>query len=340
VEGISFSGSGTFTALGNQNITLFGSGTPTSTTPKKLTLTSDSQGSVITSCTINVVIVIPVKRLLTIGSSPNVFGYNFSGTAASNKLITTASNFGTLVNSIVKSDGYTIIDGGNTLSAREEQSLLGSDPVDILVIGYSWTMNEAEADIITNYILKGGVVLAYCESPIGMRRLFRNIFNDNQITTSGGLNAAGALYRLPVTNNEILNGPFGDVRGLLWGEDASGTCGALGLPTGDIDIYSYGDDLSGSTVTPATAPTYITAFKHKTMNFIWFGDGGFNSNNGGTSNTVSPFLLNGNNFPVFHPAYGRGTVAANHKNVYNSIITANIFAWAIKQAEFNGINTP
>ncbi|MEF9479994.1 hypothetical protein OWR28_21825 [Chryseobacterium sp. 1B4] len=62
VDGISFSGSGTFTSTGNQNITLSGTGTPTSTSVKTMTITSDSQGGVSTTCSVNVVVVIPKKR--------------------------------------------------------------------------------------------------------------------------------------------------------------------------------------------------------------------------------------------------------------------------------------
>ncbi|WP_256039764.1 hypothetical protein [Chryseobacterium sp. EO14] len=335
VDGISFSGSGTFTATGNQNITLQGTGTPTSTSVKTITITSDSQGGVSTTCTVSVVVVIPIKRLLAVGTSENVYGYNFSGTAASGRMISTASNFGTTATSIVKAEGFTRINGGNNPSIAQLQGWLsGSSPVDIMVIGYSWAPSDAEADIIADYLVKGGVVLAFSESNAGMQRLFRYVFNDNTITT-GGVNAAGALYRLPVINDEIINGPFGDARGKTWGEDASATTYASGIPSSEIDIYSTDSDLSQAS--PGGTAGRVTAFKHKTLNFIWIGDGGFNSNCG-ASDTICPFEVNGSNLPVVKTSYGRGGDALD-QDVYNSIISANAFAWAIKQAEFNGINT-
>lgn len=335
VDGISFSGSGIFTSTGNQNITLSGTGSPTSTSVKTLTITSDSQGGVSTTCTVNVIVVIPIKRLLAVGTSENGYGYNFAGTAASGRMITTASNFGTTVTSVVKTEGFTRINGGNSPNAVQLQGwLLGTDPVDIMVIGYSWTPSDAEADIIAEYLVKGGVVLAYSESNAGMQRLFRYVFNDNTITT-GSVNAAGALYRLPIINDEIINGPFGDARGKAWGEDASSTTYVLGIPSSEIDVYSTDSDLSQAS--PGGTAGRVTAFKHKTLNFVWIGDGGFNSNCG-ASDTICPFELNTSNFPVVKDPYGRGP-AARDLPVYNSIISANAFAWAIKRAEFNGINT-
>lgn len=336
VDGISFTGSGVFTATGSQNVTLNGTGTPTSTTTKKMTITSDSQGAVSTTCNVDVIVVIPGKRLLTIGNSPNGYGYNFSGTAASNKLITTPANYGALANSVVKYDGWTqIINGGGSPNATQLTNwTTGSDPVDIIVIGFDWGANAAEAQIIANYLAKGGVVLAFVESGTGSQNILRAVFDGSVTTTS--VNSAGALYKLPLTNDAILNGPFGDIRGMQWGEDASSTEYALGLPTSGITVYS--GDTNISTATPTGNVGRVTGFKHNTLNFIWMGDGGFNSNDGGTSNTICPFYLNSSNFPIPKPNYGNGATAYR-MNVYNSIFTANAFAWAIERAEHNGINT-
>lgn len=337
VDGISFSASGTFTSTGNQNITLMGSGSPTSTTVKTMTIISNSQGGVSTSCNVNVTVAIPSKKLLTIGTSENVYGYNFSGTAASNKLVTTTANYGSLANSVVKFEGWSqIINGTNSPNASQLTNwLLGSSPVDVVVLGYSWTMTDADADVLVQYLAKGGVVLAFSESNAGIQRIFRKLFADTSITTASA-NSAGALYGLPYINDEILNGPFGDIRGLKWGEDASTTTYASNLPTSDLVLYSDATNLS--TASPSATAGRVTAFRHKTLNLIWVGDGGFNSNTTGTSNIICPFKLDAAGFPVFKPSYGNGGVAYED-NVYNAVFTANAFAWAIKKAEFGGINT-
>lgn len=84
------------------------------------------------------------------------------------------------------------------------------------------------------------------------------------------------------------------------------------------------------------------------LNFIWFGDGGFLSNenaNGSPypSNTIEPFVApsSGGFFPVQKAAYGYAGngFAIGGMQVQNSILFANMIAWAVKQAEFSGINT-
>lgn len=338
VDGISFSGSGTFTATGNQNITLSGTGTPTSTSVKTLTITSDSQGGVSTTCSVNVIVVIPAKKMLAIGLG-TTYGYNLSNTGRpSNTLITTNTNYGTLPASTVKYEGWSqIIDGGNSPNTTQLNTwLLGSTPVDIVVIGYSYGMSAAEAAIFLQYLQKGGVILSFCEDNSGNQNFFRTIFNDPSLTqaTTGGT-GDGRTYTLPITTDEITNGPFGDIRGKLWGDDATDVVYFTGLPSGEISTYSNATNANNNTGTVAGA---VTAFKHKSFNLIWVGEGGFNSQSGNAgdlnSNTICPFVLDASKKPVAKTTYGTtGTL------IYNSTFTANAFAWAIKRAEFNGINT-
>ncbi|KFF22186.1 hypothetical protein [Chryseobacterium sp. JM1] len=338
VDGISFRGSGTFTSTGNQNITLSGMGTPSSTAVKTITITSDSQGGVSTTCNVSVIVVIPAKKLLAIGLG-TTYGYNLSNSGRpSNTLITTNTNYGTLPASTVKYEGWSqIIDGGNSPSAAQLNTwLLGSAPVDMVVIGYSYGMSAGEASVFLQYLQKGGVILSFCEDTTGNQNFFRTIFNDPSITqsTTGG-SGDGRTYTLPITSDEITNGPFGDIRGKLWGDDATDVVYFTGLPSGEISVYSNATNANNSTGTVAGA---VTAFKHKSFNLIWVGEGGFNSQSGNTgdlnSNTICPFILDTNKKPTPKTTYGTaGTL------IYNSTFTANAFAWAIKQAEFKGINT-
>ncbi|WP_089734927.1 hypothetical protein [Chryseobacterium jejuense] len=338
VDGISFKGSGTFTSTGNQNITLGGTGTPSSTSVKTITITSDSQGGVSTTCSVNVIVVIPAKKLLAIGLG-TTYGYNLSNTGRpSNTLITTNTNYGTLPASTVKYEGWSqIIDGGNSPNTTQLNTwLLGSAPVDIVVIGYSYGMSAAESAIFLQYLQKGGVILSFCEDNAGNQNFFRTIFNDPSLTqsTTGG-SGDGRTYTLPITADEITNGPFGDIRGKLWGDDATDVVYFTGLPSGEINTYSNATNANNNT---GTVPGAVTAFKHKSFNLVWVGEGGFNSQSGNTgdlnSNTICPFILDANKKPVAKTTYGTaGTL------IYNSIFTANAFAWAIKRAEFNGINT-
>ncbi len=77
---------------------------------------------------------------------------------------------------------------------------------------------------------------------------------------------------------------------------------------------------------------------------MFVGDGGFISYAAGSTDTGAyPFGLNtSTGLPVPRFRYGEGgTPTANGSYVvYNSTFFANSMAWAIQQAEFNGINTP
>ncbi len=338
VDGISFSGSGTFTATGNQNVTLQGTGSPSSTTVKKMTITSDSGGGVSTTCSVNVIVVIPAKKLLAIGLG-NTYGYNLSNSGRpSNTLITTNTNYGTLATSTVKYEGWSqVIDGSNSPSTAQLNTwLLGSAPVDIVVIGYSYGMSTNDAAVFLQYLQKGGVILSFCEDTTGNQNFFRTIFNDPSLSqsTTGG-SGDGRTYTLPITSDEITNGPFGDIRGKLWGDDATDVVYFTGLPSGEISSYSNATNANNNTGTVAGS---VTAFKHKSFNLIWVGEGGFNSQSGNSgdqaSSTICPFILDTNKKPVPKTTYGTsGTL------IYNSTFTANAFAWALNQAEFKGINT-
>lgn len=331
VDGISFKGAGTLTST-SQVVTLQGTGTPAGTETKTFTLTSNSTLTAST-CTAKVIIVIPKKRLLTIGGAKNGYGYNFSGTAESNRLITTKANYGDLENSVVAFEGWEeIIDGTDLPSTSFMQNhLLGADPVDIVVLGYTYEITDAVADVLRDYMVRGGVVLAFTQSPSGVSRLMQHLTGNSQV--SGHIvNTAGALYKLSFVDDPILNGPFGDIRGKYWGEDASPTVRVQGLDTGNLEIYSDAKDHRFTTA----APVGLTAFRHKDYNFIYAGDGGFNSSQVLPDLTICPFKLDSNGFPIPKDSYGNLTV---QKPVHNSIFTANAFAWAIERAENNGINT-
>ncbi|PNW15479.1 hypothetical protein C1637_03395 [Chryseobacterium lactis] len=338
VDGISFSGSGTFTATGNQNITLSGTGTPASTSVKTITMTSDSQGGVSTTCSVNVIVVIPKKTVLHLGLE-TAYGYS-AYTGPSRSLMDSPSNFGTTASSIVKYEGFNHISLGNSPSSAAVQTALNNKP-DIVIIGYNYTPDATEAGYIANYLNKKGVVIALTDNTVAAQNLFLGIFSDPTISTSYGA-GAGSVYALANTDDPILNGPFGDVRGKNWGEDASTTVNVSGLTSGFIP-YSYAQPINNT-----TTRTGISGLRNNSLNFVWFGDGGFLSNenaNGSqfNSNTIEPFVAPGSGgyFPVQKSAYGYAGngFSAGSMQVQNSILFANMIAWAIQKSEFNGINT-
>lgn len=332
VDGISFNKFGSFTSLGAQSITIIGNGIPNSSTDKTITLTINSaSGS--STCNVTIYMIIASKKILHLGESS---GYGYSAyLKASRNMLNASNNFGPYSNSLVKYEGFSNnafhLFSSNTTPA-ELASLLAERP-DIVIIGYAYTLDADEAILLANYINSKGVVIAFLEDSTSASNLAKIVFNDNTITSSN-VNAAGSLYRIPTINDLIINGPFGDTRNGWWGEDASSTCRLTGASINtNATIYN-------TTVTQSsTTNTGVTFFKHNTKNFIWNGDGGFLSNSleNGTlvSTTICPFTTDPTtNFPITK-TFG---FPAPTQQVSNSILFANMMAWAIKQAETNGIN--
>lgn len=327
VDGISFKAAGTFSTTGSMVVKLYGQGTPTSTVKKSMKLTSNSLGEVSTTCSVDVIVVIPKKKILALGLN-NVYGYTFGKNTSSYKMITANTNFGTLPNSVVKYEGFDeVIQGGDVTSgaANLEEWLLGPDAVDIMITAYNTYFNNAMVDIVIQYLAKGGVVIAYSDNinDASSNLLLRGILSDPSLRTvpSGG---AGTSYQLSNDINPFTNGPFGNIAGKYWGEDASTT---VSIPSGSAN--------SNMNVLSRDSKGNIVAFQHTKFNLVWVGDGGFNSGDSSTAAgaTACPFKLDTNNFPVFRPAFGAG-----RKDVYNAVFTANVLAWAIEQAESNGVN--
>lgn len=341
VDGISFSGSGTFTSTGNQNVTLAGTGKPTSTTDKVMTISSNSADGVST-CTVTVVMTIPIKTVLHIGNE-TAYGYS-AFTGPSRSLMDSPTNFGTSASSVVKSAGYTHISLGSSPSSAALLTALNNKP-DIVIISYNAnsSLNTTSAGYLTDYLNKKGVLIFYGDGidNYGVQNVMRSVFSDSSITTNA-VNTSGAVYALANTNDPILNGPFGDVRGKNWGEDASGTTRVVGI-SGSIIPFSYAQAINDPTVYSG-----VTGFRHTGLNLVYFGDGGFLSNefaNGNQypSTTIEPFVApsSGGYFPVQKTTYGYAGngYSSGSMQVQNSIIFANTLAWAIKQAETSGINT-
>lgn len=348
VDGISFSTSGIFTSTGQQNVTLSGQGTPTSATVKNFTITSDSQGAFATTCSLNVVMTISVKTILHIGHE-TAYGYS-AYTGPSRQLIDSSTNFGTSTNSVVKSEGFNHISLGFLPSNATLLAALNNKP-DIVIIGYdSYGIDATQAGYLADYLNQKGVIIAFQDRPDANVSLnfLKTVLSSPSLTVGYVGGGAGAVYPLVTTNDPILNGPFGDVRGKNWGEDASTTTaltsGFPGNGPSGITPLSYAQPLNNATVFNG-----ITGFKHNNLNLVWFGDGGFISNeyiNGNTypSYVIEPFVApsTGGYLPLEKTNYGfagNGYVAGGLK-VQNSIVFANIMAWAIKQAETNGINKP
>lgn len=298
--------------------------------------------------------VIAQKRMVVFGDT--TYGFTSGGAFGAQALLTDNMNYGTNENSIVKYEGFS----GNlqTETAMSDTNIKkytgadGSTPYDIIMITYNIIPSEAQMSYLRKYVDKNGVLIFFSERPISSTAMIDSIF-DAKLTNANIVDMSTSIYQLNKISDiddEITNGPFGDVRGLAWGCDVANTLGLTTLPENAI-VYS--SNINAATNQPATgtqANVKATMLRHQTKNFFWCGDGGFVHGGTGTSATEIPLWVGSvnktiNGVSVNYPKYpvaksNYGSNAASKTNVYNSVLFANIMAWGLRMAETNGINTP
>jgi hypothetical protein len=374
VDGISFSGSGIFTSIGTQIITLFGSGTPTSARQKIMTITTNSAG-IAATCTAVVNCVFSPKSILSMGNSTTapltgisnfVYGYN-ANTSASHRMVMAPINFGTLANSTVQVQRLTM-QGVNATGFVNLPAVIASRPTattlrnalatnpDIVIIGWGMIYTDDIIQQFIEYLEAGGVMIImnkYSSAPNPNNSeapFFRALFGESGITAHTITNSAGttlalgstvgSLFRLAsIPGDPILHGPFGDLNGLLWGVDYFPATFMSGIPESQIITYSGANNATGG------SNTGVTMFRHATLNLFWVGDGGFLSHDAAFPFTppqrdILPFTVNAANQPVPRNNFGTtATTGGVAQTIHNSQLFANVLAWAIQQAENNGINS-
>lgn len=290
-----------------------------------------------------------ITTILGIGQEYATYGY-FVDKSASLAFMQSRVNFGLNTNSKVKTEGFTYryissttnadknmvngISGGNVTEATLRTEL-DKNP-DIVVIGYYVNLDATVSTLLSDYVKRGGVLILFAESTGNPTTFFQTFFGSSSISATG-IGSGGDVFRLSDTIDDIItNGPFGNFRGLTWGQDYVGAIAILDLPEDELVIYSRDSDRASSVSTVA----YPVMFRHKTYNLFWVGDGGFISNdktfiggNPGTA-TYAPFAVDGTFAPIPRLAYG----PSGNFTIYNSYIFGNIMAWAMRQAEFNGID--
>lgn len=352
VDGISFSGQGTITtdATGTtgQTVILKGKGTPIDYELKHLTLVANNISE--QTCSATVVVVLPMQSVFAFGQFENSAGYLGQQGSGLQKMMSAAVNFGEDENSTIKIERdpargsafspYTILSyegsGATNFTVPKIAEILETKP-DIVFTGYdlNWVPTasydkQALATALKKYLDAKGVLIFICEhlSNSGIvEAFFQALYPSATISTDWtSTNPLG----FNDVDDEILNGPFGDIRNKKWGNDTGGAKGVRGIPENEWIIYSR-----NSNGTPMI-------MRHKTYNLIFISEGGFNANyNGvtgsaGNGNTVSyPLAISDVEFkPITRTGWTGSTT------VENARFMANALAWAIYQAQFNGINPP
>jgi len=320
------------------SVTLTASGTPVAGGYNYFGLTSDGEAlddSGTKTVKENIRVLCGYHQKIMLGASyyQNEYGYS-TQRGGSNTFMSSAANIGLSgtipVESVERSWAKNVGDAPSDLIAKLNAA---SPKPDIVIIGFYAEFTAAQGQVLTDYVNNGGVVIMQCE-PSDEDNVANVV---NKVTglslgsshgsgsgTTYPLAASAGTGQTPAADDPIMAGPYGNLFGKRWGEDASITLGVSGLTSTGAVVYSR--QSSGY------ASGNVTMFRWKTKGFFFVGDGGFISQAKQTAGTssIEPFWIDGSGRPITNTKYSPA--------VDNSKIFANVMYWAIDYAEFKGIN--
>lgn len=296
-------------------------------------------------------LVLPTKKVLSIGYLDGS-GYAAEAGRVSGNFLRSTYNFSPTSDYLkVQSLEFEEINlTGGRLATRL------ADPAnypDVLVIGIFSNINATDYTVLNKYLQRGGVAFLMTETVnTDLRNFFRTLLGDNNLTLTNN-DIGGSVYKLANVDPDVLDGVFGDVRGLYWGQDRSATQYLTNYSGTDLVIYTQNS--ANYYVPTNNGPTM---FRHKRLNLFFVGDTGFLANNQvrgtlaeGYYNSY-PFSTVGGSgadkdFPV-GKLYGHYTVTGSPeyftpiKNAgffqANSIIFGNALAWLLERSHFAGVD--
>lgn len=296
---------------GTGNLTYTVSGTPASVGTASFIV--NIGGS---TCTINFTVMggfdLSKLKILALGASP--YSVDAGTNGGLGNAMYSSNNFGP--SGTIKTISNWNVTRRNVTSGGVSD--LNTGGYKMLIAGYAYDVaNSNDANIIVNFINNGGTVLWFTETRGKYTLQLLNSFVTGPVTL-GDWSDCSAVNS---STDGSLIGDFGDARGKVFGNDA---CIARDL-RGSYDANSI-DILSRSVAT-----NNPVAFKSKTAEFYWFGDGGMSVYIGSAPPVKSnsyPWLLDSSQRPVIGQ-WGIPVLS----NVSNSIMLMNIIAKALKNAQ-------
>lgn len=351
IDGISFSGEGSLnltkdeTGTYSQILKLQGTGMPKTHFPKYLDVFMNT--TELQSCDIYVQMAYSPKKILGISN----VGYGYCTQDNLSKIFRESEyNFGLLPQSIVKSNLLTDFKRFPETNPGEKGKHVAAlrkalEDVDILIVGNlgeghmdkegvnEWRLwNEAIGD----FLKQKGVVIMMDQAQGDILYLFTSLYGDSFKLSYKAFGSKGDRFSFTsIPGDPILNGPFGDVNGKEWGQDSFRPVSIGGIPSEDIEVYSY------AFIDGTNSPMGIAIFRHLKYNLFFIGSAGFiaSRETNTTEENSEPFLIDRNDFdrPIAKPIYGPSK--GPYGPVYNSIFFGNVMNWALERAEFYGKNS-
>ncbi len=313
VNGISFSGTGTFATTGSQPVTLVATGTPVAGGAFSYTISNNSStGS--SSCTKSITFVYRTMNILGVGQGLYAPG-TASNSEAARAILQNRNSFGP--SGTVQIENMRIFNNG-TNQGTTLRNNINNNKIDIIVLSYNFLPNAASIEVLNDFVKnKKGVLIHSQENSSGSVQDLINRISGGSVSVSG----TGTTYQNPILNvaDPILEGPFMDVRGLAGGSDVNNSYYVTNFPS-NLKLLATQSGNAGR----------AWMLKHNSLGYVYIGDGGWISGTpSNTSNTIWPAYITSTGLPL-SKSYTGGTV-------YNSFLYANTMAWAVKYAQENTV---
>lgn len=361
---------------GRQRITLEADPTsiPATAGDQVIVITTNSMKNESTECSA-VLTVIPLSMSLYFQGGAR---YNpGTSDNASKKMLSSTTNFGPYFTSTSKSPLLSITYNSGSTDASFAAGLSSNPDVAMITWGYDYGDNPAASTALTNYINQGGVFIITMENDLALPRLLSrlNTILGSNFSSGGYVGSEGdaSVFQLADIDHPILNGPFGDIRGKYWGYDGgfnnrlfvgSTDVGKFKVLSGNTNyatstqvftnsapLLVYEDEINGKGRSIVIVPDggnmsswYLSEVDDSNCYVSRFNEFGYDLSRykntsgciGGSSDWFQyyPTVTDGTGTPI--PTYLFGK--SNRYTVYNGILWANIFAWAINRAMTKGIN--
>ncbi len=253
--------------------------------------------------------------------------------------------------------------------ANSMKEWLNNHSPDVIVIssnpGNPAELRANEVRLLKEYMDNGGVVILCSHGEVGQStaaqrtgRVLNAIYGTTATPTpfTVGTTASNSdflydgqtgqtmqLFGDAASDDPILAGPFGDIRGKHWGAHYYTTgvmTSKLNAVAPNAVALSTQVDTSGrgSATDRAREALFTTVFYDTTKRFMYIGNGCAMASyyDDITEEIHDPFDINDNMSPTFEPHFGEGTWNENNGNItgyltetYNSFMIANAIAWAL-----------
>lgn len=331
VNGISFKASGSFASTGTQPVILQGTGIPTVNEDIRVTIKANTTlGSA--ECSALIPIILPNMTYAIIGTDV----WSWAAAPRINALSSASSgSFG--LNGTVKINGFNQLwrtSDLNNATTYLQNGYSGKYPDIVLYFAYGAAPTSGLNSALLNYINAGGCVIygAADNTAPSINTLLSTLFG---ISPAQNQTGGGDDNVYPIANNSfdpIINGPFGNLAGMYWGEDNASNNSIVmsSLPPNSVQICT-----AQSTSKPDINPNISIVWYNDNKNFVYFGDCTGASYND-TSSDAYPAIYNSSGIAV-SKFYGPGTTAYK-RFIYNSALELNSIAYMLKKAATSGIN--